>query len=126
MTSNYSNSECSICNNEYNHITLKPFVITPCGHMYCEVCLQKIETDKNECPECRTHIANRVVCRLVLDLIADIQLKNKQLDAKNKLDQMLSLASDLEKMPAINPTVFVQQYFKNGKKNKSKNILKTH
>ena len=73
--------------------------------------MQKIEKDKNECPECRTHIANRVVCRLVLDLIADIQLKNKQLEANAKFYKIHTMLNNLERLPPVNPVTFVEHHF---------------
>lgn len=118
----FSNIECSICNNEYNDGLLKPFVVTPCGHTYCQTCLEKIEKDGNKCPECRGPITSKIVCRIVLDLIADIQLKNKHLVAKDKLHKIHTLIASSE---AVHHVAFIEQYFAKIKTEVSEHFDKT-
>ena len=109
----FSNTECSICINEYNCTTLKPWVITPCGHTYCKTCLDRIELEGNKCPGCRGPIATKMENRIVLDLMDDINFKSKQLDAKIKLDKIIALIDKLEKETAINPKHFIEKHFEN-------------
>lgn len=110
----YSNSECIICKNEYNDGPFKPFVITPCGHTCCQTCMEKIG---NKCPECQGPIITKVINRLSLDLIADIRLRDKQLEANNKLNQIKALINDLEREkdhePVISPAAFIEFYYTN-------------
>ena len=135
----FSNTECSICNNKYNNGLLKPFVITTCGHTYCKSCLEKIENDQNVCPECREPITSKIENRIVLDFVEDIEIKNKQLEAKDKFHEIQTLIATLEKVPPINSVAFVQQYYAKIKtkvtehfdktmqelRNKSKQMLET-
>lgn len=70
----YTNYECSICNNDYDEVITKPFTIVPCGHLYCEICLNKLKN--SECPECRVIIEKIIINRPFLNLINEIKIKN--------------------------------------------------
>lgn len=49
-----SHPECGICEYEYSAPDRLPFVILPCLHGYCKVCLDALPT--KECPTCRERI----------------------------------------------------------------------
>ena len=63
-----SDEQCSICMEVYNHKTVVPFLVTPCGHTFCQVCLSRL-TDKTKCPNCRAHINDQVKNLAVLNLV---------------------------------------------------------
>ena len=63
-----SDEQCSICMEVYNDKTVVPFVITPCGHTFCLVCLNKMD-DKTKCPNCRAQIDGKIKNLAVLNLV---------------------------------------------------------
>lgn len=114
-TTAYSNTECSICNNDYNDYSLKPFMINPCGHTYCKTCLDRMERMKSKCPECRGPITSKIENRFALNLMADMRLNNllnsKRLDAKEKFDKIQALVNKLNKEPDTSHSNSVSEYF---------------
>ncbi len=49
---------CNICFENYNDSTVKPFSITPCGHTFCEKCLDNLLANISlpKCPKCKVQI----------------------------------------------------------------------
>lgn len=54
-------TQCGICDDEYNTEDKKPAML-PCGHSYCQECLQKVEETScgRSCPFCRTQWSSGV------------------------------------------------------------------
>lgn len=86
-------------------------MINPCGHTYCKLCLDRIDREKTGCPECRGPIKTKIENRGFLNLIAEMRLKDKRADAKEKFYKIQALLSRIEKEPVINPVAYVEAYF---------------
>lgn len=41
--------ECSICKGPIQEL----YIVSPCGHQFCKVCITRAKAVKNECPNCR-------------------------------------------------------------------------
>ena len=51
--------QCEICTNDYDNQYRRPFVLIPCGHTLCNLCIEKIEN--KQCPNDRIVFTNRVL-----------------------------------------------------------------
>ena len=71
---------CNICFENYNDSTVKPFSITPCGHTFCEKCLDNLLAYANisqpKCPKCRVQIKGFKLKCIYICIIVKLHLKD--------------------------------------------------
>ena len=61
LESHLENHACSICY-EVMCAPRRPTLLSPCGHTFCSVCLEKVLAQRNaSCPQCRTPVASSAV-----------------------------------------------------------------
>jgi hypothetical protein len=51
--------QCEICLNDYDNQFRRPFVLVPCGHTLCNLCIDKIEN--KQCPNDRIVYTNKIL-----------------------------------------------------------------
>lgn len=49
---------CEICLINYDAINRKPYSLVPCGHTFCIMCMNEMQT--NNCPVCRANFSNKI------------------------------------------------------------------
>ena len=61
LESHLENHACSICY-EVMCAPRRPTLLSPCGHTFCSICLEKVLAQQNaSCPQCRTRVASSAV-----------------------------------------------------------------
>ena len=61
LESHLENHACSICY-EVMCAPRRPTLLSPCGHTFCSICLEKVLAQPNaSCPQCRTRVASSAV-----------------------------------------------------------------
>ena len=66
---------CLNCAQVYNETTnVKPFLTSPCGHTYCQTCLN----NQIECPGCREPIENKTKNIFALNMLIQIDHTNNE------------------------------------------------
>ena len=61
LESHLENHACSICY-EVMCAPRRPTLLSPCGHTFCSICLEKVLAQRNaSCPQCRTRVASSAV-----------------------------------------------------------------
>ena len=68
MSSQSSDDQCPICLEVYNTKHTIPYLIYPCGHTFCEACLNTLAS-QNLCPNCRGPLTDKIKNRSVLNLV---------------------------------------------------------
>ena len=51
--------QCEICTNDYDNQLRRPFVLLPCGHTVCSVCIDQLEN--KQCPSDRRAFTDKVL-----------------------------------------------------------------
>ena len=51
--------KCELCLEDYNIYERKPYILVPCGHGACFICINNLE--RVECPFCREPFENKIV-----------------------------------------------------------------
>ena len=61
LESHLENHACQICY-EVMCAPRRPTLLSPCGHTFCSICLEKVLAQPNaSCPQCRTRVASSAV-----------------------------------------------------------------
>ncbi len=61
LESHLENHACSICY-EVMCAPRRPTLLSPCGHTFCSICLEKVLAQQNaSCPQCRTRVESSAV-----------------------------------------------------------------
>ena len=60
--------ECELCEELYDESEHRPWILTPCGHCYCQDCLNKLINQS--CPKCRGLVLSKTLNRGLLDVIS--------------------------------------------------------
>ena len=69
---------CSICMEEYRLRINPPMTCSPCGHVFCDPCLQNWRRRSNSCPNCRGRIQTVTLNRGMIELIESTLETNTQ------------------------------------------------
>lgn len=84
--------ECPICLDKTAN-----FIIQPCGHKYCEECINKItEHNIKKCPKCRTYISDYTECisSTTNKSISQLTNNNNDNEYSEKIKYILKLVND--------------------------------
>ena len=87
--------DCERCLKSFNFNDRKPYLISPCGHSYCKICLDNLVDEK--CPDCRCAIECVIVNRGVLHNLTKNKAKSLDLEFQVHLDEAKSLLNKLVK-----------------------------
>ena len=60
--------ECELCVELYDESQHRPWIFTPCGHCYCQECVNKLINQS--CPKCRGRVLSKTLNRGLLDVIS--------------------------------------------------------
>ena len=71
-----SENQCSICMESYRPNINKPMVCSPCGHGFCEPCLQRWKRQSRECPTCRQVIQSTTLNRSLIEILEATTLRD--------------------------------------------------
>ena len=75
--------DCTICFETYNNSERKPIVLNPCGHSFCNSCLQHLLT---QCPSCRTLIETKIINYALLNILQ--QQQNNEINIPNNSNHL--------------------------------------
>jgi tetratricopeptide (TPR) repeat protein len=67
--------DCDVCLLKFNNSKKKPYVLYPCFHSFCDVCLNELKETK--CPKCSVEIKDKQINWSLLKLITDDEIKEK-------------------------------------------------
>lgn len=97
---NSEDFECSLC-----YRMLYQPVCTPCGHMFCRPCLDKVLDHKTECPLCKTSLAQylaerrQAVTKVVENLLKAYfpnETEHRKQQHEEELQELASMGSDTQ------------------------------
>lgn len=71
---------CPICFELFLPPDHSPFILFPCGHTFCKVCIKKYAQTKKKCPFCRATFNS---------MAPNISLQNLILSANDKKDEVV-------------------------------------
>jgi hypothetical protein len=71
---------CPICFELFLPPNNQPFILFPCGHTFCKLCISAYTKEKKKCPFCRQHIQS---------LAPNISLQNLILSANEKQEEVI-------------------------------------
>ena len=71
---------CPICFELFLPPDNQPFILFPCGHTFCKVCINAYAKEKKKCPFCRTPVAS---------MAPNISLQNLILSANDKKEEVI-------------------------------------
>lgn len=60
--------ECELCLELYDESQHRPWIFTPCGHCFCQECVNKLTNQA--CPKCRGRILSKILNRGLMDVIS--------------------------------------------------------
>lgn len=71
---------CPVCFELFLPPDNQPFILFPCGHTFCKVCINAYAKQKKKCPFCRTAISS---------MAPNISLQNLILSANEKKEEVI-------------------------------------
>lgn len=78
---------CAICLEKYNYNKNKPYSLYPCGHTFCNECLQQINTKK--CSKCRKVTVFKQINYAILETLDELLNRETSVDSiNNDLDRI--------------------------------------
>lgn len=84
---------CEICLNEYDADYRRPFVLIPCGHTLCNLCIDKI--DNRQCPNDRIPFTDKVLNWEVQKRLPNFQIASLNNEIRNTFITCSLLIDDL-------------------------------
>ena len=67
---------CSICMEQYRLGINPPMTCSPCGHVFCDPCLQIWKRQSNSCPNCRGRIQTVTLNRGMMEILESTPERN--------------------------------------------------